>query len=293
MKLDRCLQTFLFAVPLVLLARYMRPEAATKLDEPTFMIMKAEAFPVHDIVVAGDSRVKQGVSPDIMKRTFPGKTILNFGFNGACMNREFVMAAADKLKWGHKDMTLVLCISPSSLAPLSRRVSEYNVHAKTPGTERFFRRYLMPLSRYFDPYPVHRDAPRVSHAVDEMRPDGWEAVWVSEEDPTNLMRSYREIFTGNTYSPPILEELASCVRELSGRGIRVVAFRAPAHFEIIKIEDEMSGWDEDKIRKTLVDAGALWLQFDPANYHYYDGSHMQPQSAQQFSEDLAKVLNSL
>ena len=80
------------------------------------------------------------------------------------------------------------------------------------------------------------------------------------------------------------------IAEWRVRGIRVIAFRPPIGEAIRAIEDEHSGYDENEIRKQVVEHGGEWLEFDSSAYRYYDGHHLHFTAAPGFSRDLAEKI---
>ncbi|HYG74196.1 MAG TPA: hypothetical protein VEK08_04245 [Planctomycetota bacterium] len=292
MKVERSVLTLLMFASLLVLGNVVRPHRAT-VNLDSFWSIKTQAPAVHSIVVAGDSRVMQGISPKAMEAAWPGQSVWNYGYNAACLNRFYVTSAAAKLDLKKKNPTLVLGVSPSSLTPHACMRSWHNVHSKITGFEAWWRVNLLPLSDFVKPYPLDEILRPWNYDIYLPQPDGWWAQYPRHERPLASHREYTENFKGNLPSPEIMAELFQAVRELTGRGIRVVTFRMPCHVALQRLEDEMSQWDEACVREKLREAGAVWLTFDPSKYRYYDGSHMAVEFAVRFSEDLARELQKL
>jgi hypothetical protein len=269
---ERCLRVVVLAIPMVLLANAFRPDVNDGSALGAF----------NNVVVTGDSRVKEGISPASMRSVLRGQSILNFGYDNAGMNPDYITAAAQKLDTSREQPTLVLGISPFSLSP--RAGTLYQTGQPT-GLERSLQMSARTVGGYFEPYRMYDLLESRQHF-----PDGWRAYWTEQINPLQSQEHYRTNFTGNAVSAKIVSELAESVRVLSGRGIRVVAFRMPAYPGLQQLEDELSGFREVEIAEQLKAAGAAWLKFDASRYRYYDGSHMPAESAQRFSVDLAEAI---
>ncbi|HYG76875.1 MAG TPA: hypothetical protein VEK08_17860 [Planctomycetota bacterium] len=287
---DRSFQCVLFVIPLALLAYALRPETARRDDPDGIFWNKVSSPAVHDVVVAGDSRTLQGVSPQAMIQAGAGQKILNFGFNAACLNRRYLTAAAEKLDTGKKRCVLVIALTPLGLSRHSEAASNFNWYAKASGPELVFRKILTPIEHFVEPYQFREELKKVSVSHAQRFPDGWLASYVNEENSTLMHGMYRNILSKSPVAPELVADLARCIKEFSARGIRVAVFRMPSHWEHQQLEDEVSQWNEAEMKEKMVSAGAAWLQFDSRKYKYYDGVHMQASSASQFSADLAVQL---
>lgn len=292
MRHERALRATLLVIPFVFLAHTLRPDSQD-MNIDSFWALKISAGPVHDVVIAGDSRVNQGVSPAAMQRVLAGQRILNFGFTSACMNAPYVQAAADKLDLKAKQPTLILALSPFSLSPRAAEQSGFVTYSEVPRAERFWYLYALPLANFFKPYATYElvGPPKLTRR--RHFPDGWEEQATDESRPLASQDLYKANFTGNSFSAELAGKLAEQIKTLTARGIRVVAFRMPAYPELQKLEDELSGWNEMALRSQLESAGAMWLTFDASRYEYYDGSHLPAHSALKFSEDLARAIAEL
>ena len=74
-----------------------------------------------DIVLAGDSRIQVGVSPERMNRQLPGLRILNYGFGRVGYSQEYLRAVEALLDPASSDRTIVLGITPSALLKVSQQ----------------------------------------------------------------------------------------------------------------------------------------------------------------------------
>ena len=74
------------------------------------------------------------------------------------------------------------------------------------------------------------------------------------------------------------------------RGINVYGFIVPSCEQMVRVEREMSGFDEDSFIAKFKQAGGTWIDVDVDKYECIDGSHLQDTGAIQFSEDLAALI---
>ena len=73
-------------------------------------------------------------------------------------------------------------------------------------------------------------------------------------------------------------------------GIKVYAFRPPATEEMLEVENKYSGFDEATFVSFFEAAGGTWLEVEQTKYPSYDGSHLCPDGAIDFSHDLARLI---
>ncbi len=65
--------------------------------------------------------------------------------------------------------------------------------------------------------------------------------------------------------------------------ISIIAFRPPSSIAMRNLEDSISGFDEEYIKRELEDMGVQWLDFREGDFNSYDGSHLHFESAKKLS----------
>src|SRR4051812_24723824 len=93
---ERCSRVLLLSFPLVILAHQLRFDS-NSMNHDAFYTRKTACGPEYTMVLAGDSRVLDGISPAAMHTVLSNQKILNFGYASSCLNRLYLTAAAGKL----------------------------------------------------------------------------------------------------------------------------------------------------------------------------------------------------
>lgn len=258
----------------------------------SFWLQKANAEARYDIVLLGDSRVYRGISPEDMAIVLDGYEILNFGFSANGLNPQMYGLAEDKLASDGRQI-MVLGISPYSLTPESAPNEHYtSIISQNPEPVSPFGSIAL-----FQPITLQElntlitNAPPTDYYYQEPRPDGWVA---SYRYPVNLEAGeqvYRDIFIDNQIESELVDALISQAGEWASNGVCVYAFRMPASNAVRQLEDTLSGFNEMSIQAQLETNGVIWIDIDPEQYNTYDGSHLNIDSARQFSQDIAQIID--
>jgi hypothetical protein len=104
------------------------------------------------------------------------------------------------------------------------------------------------------------------------------------------LKSYKDFFSKTQVSTDLVKGVIDQTRQWTNQGIRVIAFRPPSTFEMVDLENKISGFDERSFVQQFTQAGGIWLDIPIEPYHSYDGSHLVKASAIQLSIDLANRL---
>jgi hypothetical protein len=308
---NRTLICVCLSIPLLILGSLLRPEETAILPfsydpmhttgavSERFWVMKAQGMSRYDMILMGDSRVYRGLSPQAMEEVLPGERILNFGFSGGGLNPEMYRAAEVRLAAGSKAKSMVLGITPLTLTPRAEFNAHYLQEVQRPPDYVFLHLYWMPFLKLFEPLTLRdfaaafsgqQDHPAYTGYYLEFHDDGWVASWTVPEDPTGALPSYREIFSQTQVSQRLVDDLMNQTRTWCAKGIQVYAFRVPTSPAMLRLENQMSGFDEAAFIQQFTAAGGVWFDLPLAPYHSYDGSHLSKLAAVQLSTDLARLI---
>lgn len=296
---DKTVRTFAIAAVLIAVLGAARPKqpGISGLPEELFWMRKMQWRQQFDVVVAGDSRVYRDVAPNAMSRALPGLRIANYGFSGGGYAPEFLDATRRLLDPKCKKPIIVLGLTPHSLTGKAEAKNGFLDNGnmdpfaklallRLPGPFLFLSRYSQEESKML----FVRHAPPVVY-YSEFREDGWVRSAKKPESRQEAIPQYRIMFAeGNSVSEHIVSRVMRRIRKWTAQGIAVYALRMPASPEMMKLENEMSGYRERDIAARVAKAGGMWLTFDYAEYHSYDGSHLTGEAAEAFSYDLASAI---
>jgi len=300
---DRSTRTLIVAGVLIVAIGLVRPSDDTGLIPGYFWWKKVATKGKADVVIAGDSRVLNGVSPQAMDEGLPDRRILNYGFLGAGYSAEYLDATAATLRPDGPGRIIVLGITPHSLCRFAMKENDFREQRKLArsAAHRFKLRWMSKGMHFVEPIDVLelRMIPvRFEGQVREYRRyfrNGWVAVRRDVIDHETAVRRMRGVFKeqGRQVDPEAVNHLMATVRRWRGEGIAVYAFRPPNIREMFDMEDAVSGFDEAAFAKAFEQAGGVWLSFPADAYDSHDGTHLSEWAAREFSRDLSRRIRNI
>ena len=283
----------------ILLAALLRPPVFrdSASQRPYWTLKKGKAG-VCELVVAGDSRVFQGVSPAEMAGRLGGRDILNFGFASCGWTEEYLDAVRATLKPGPGARVVVLGVTPASLAPRSAMKNGFLSAEPGPLWEAALRWKARGALERLDPLPLQDLRRRLLGRASE-RPrdtfvyhdDGWVAARGSPWRPDFQAERIPLNFKDNRVDPARVDALLRRVSAWTREGLRVFAFRPPTNAATLAAEERHAGFDERDFAERFRLAGGRWIDVRQTGYDSYDGSHLNEDAARAFSRDLADALS--
>jgi hypothetical protein len=261
-------------------------------------IQKAHWRQCADVVLAGDSRVGCGVSPGEMGRFLKGRRIYNYFFTGNGYSQEYLEAIEKVLDTASEHRMIILGISPQSLTPLMTKKRDFHEDRKNYASQSvalatMFRRLLchtapMRRNEIFGGRLAKNGTPQ---KYVEVFADGWMATHSESADYSGYLHDARyNIFHNNYVSADIVAKVLRYVSQWRQEGIRVYGFRPPTVEEMVALENELSGFDEEEFKTAFETAGGNWLDVDPFGYPSHDGCHLRRDGAVAFTRDLSKMI---
>ncbi len=287
------LATALLFLPLTALKFTLQEKGAFAV--PTaFWVEKVYARADKDIIAIGDSRIYRGISSKPFLEHNPHMNVLNFGFNSAGFSKAFLNDARNKLREDGKKI-IFIGVTPHSLTDIAARNESYHEYA----SEEFmiykdisaFEKALAFIfgrdstASLINFYIVTKNYIEIPHN------DGWVESASRVEDVQPALQAYKDQFSQYQISPDIVQNFIDFIKDSTEKGYRVYCVRPPTIPAMEKIENELSGFDEEKTKAAIRNAGGIWLDLpEKQKYHSYDGSHLRGDSAVEFSKDVAKVI---
>lgn len=253
---------------------------------------KTNAPAVHDVVVAGDSRVQKGISPRDMGEAMDKARVLNFGYSSTGLDAFFLEAAAGKLSDAGRRI-LVVGVTPHSLTPKAVANRHYRETLRISSLSRYADALSLLLGRETTRYALSilfGREDQIGEGQARAREGGWwECVY--PVNPDQGLPVYRRQFATNKVTPQLLEGFLAAVRQLKKRGIEVFAFRPPTYPKMEALENELSGFDEAAFVAAFRKAGGTWIALDDRfGFVCYDGSHILGDDARRLSRELGQKI---
>ncbi|AIF82006.1 hypothetical protein I862_07260 [endosymbiont of Acanthamoeba sp. UWC8] len=255
----------------------------------------------YDIIIAGDSRIYRGISPRIMQPILPSYRIFNYGFSGGGLNSYIFNKLVFLLnKDSSHSKIIILGVTPHSLTPKAQKnehIKQYemisNKDKENILNKSFWYSYIRPLnlSRIKNKFTnKHKLSNYIQHYDIET---GWIGSDYRKRDNKAAIPAYQSVFINNQVAEQNILALSKQIRQWTQQGIIIIGFRPPTSQAVYNIENQMSRYDESKIRKEFEKAGAYWLCFDINNYETYDGNHLVESSAIILSKELSYKIKSI
>ncbi|BEQ15362.1 hypothetical protein [Desulfoferula mesophila] len=267
------------------------------LSTSQFWQLKISQPPVHDLVLAGSSRVFLAVSPRHMARVMPGRSIYNFGFVACSLDSAYLEHASRLLDPGSDAPSMVLCVSPQGFMRRTRTNENFGYLYWSSQPTPNHRLLLKQIARdNLWGIALARSAGRnISRllrreALGGYCCNGWEASLARRRDPDDYAHRYEQVYKRQAIDLDMVEEFLDSVQSLQRRGISVFGFRPPGEASMRRVEDLRSGVDFAELARRFDSAGGTWLAVDETRFPTYDGVHMGYKSARRFSRHLARLI---
>lgn len=294
LRRERTLQTLLLAGVIITTLAMMRPEHISPRIPDAFWIKKLEWRHQADTVLAGDSRVYMGLSPQAMNAIWPAPRIVNFGFSGVGYTRDFLDAVEKVLDPESRHPVIVLGITPQSLAPAAQRMNGFRYYSDYSRQDRFLAVHLEGLYHWLRPGTLG-EATRLLlgrhlHVDQRWYEDGWVSLDQDVDNPNLWATAFRNLFIDNQVDSKVVDRVLDAVAKWARQGISVYGFRPPTPMATVSLENNTSGFRQVAFVHAFEQAGGVWLEFDPTAWHSYDGSHLERSAALHFSRVLAQRL---
>lgn len=287
-----------FAVVGISLIGYIRPEPISSLiQKEKFWATKVHSDKSYDIIISGDSRVYRGIDPSSISKALNGISVLNFGFSSGGHNQFIFNEIEKRLNEKTEQKIIILSLTPFSLTNKAQDNAHFLQEHERDPNEVLLRRYVNPALSFFDPIMptdvIHAKGSNYGY-YESFRRDGWVE---SRKIPYNnkaALKSYQKNFKNNRIDNDVVRIVLSQVKRWTDQGINVFALRMPTTEEMETLENELSGYSEETLKKRFEKAGGRWINYENRyGYPSYDGSHLDGNAAKLFSANLGSELSKL
>ena len=294
MKNRRLLVSVAATVLLICAVVLLRPHRKFGMAESDFWHSKVNALSVADVVVAGDSRVLHGISPEAMAKKLDVPTVLNFGFRSAPLNLEFLNEAKKAVKPDSPHRAIILGISVNSFTPKSVNDNGFSDKRSLRGTSVFkwptwwneLMVQLRPIGLR-DCLALIKNPGTKQGLYETFHADGWIEAKRIPEDENAAIPLYKTRFLGNAPDESIIQESIEFTRDCREQGITIMGVRMPVSEGLSQAEIEATQFDFPRYIERFRSAGGIWIEVQTEGLISYDGSHLRGDSAALFSERLA------
>lgn len=295
---DRVFKTFVLAVLFILSMGLSQTTIISGLHWNDYWARKSDWYHCADVVLAGDSRVSCGLSPEEMGKYMPGYKILNYGFGGAWFSTLYMDKIETVMDPDSDRKIIVLGISPHSLIKHNAESGNFFEVITMTKTEKFFYTHFPEYLHFFEPLSF-QDAIkqlRTRPSREELEnngafyPDGWTSGNKIPGTVDEVVNKYAGYYKESLVDTDNIDNIISYAEKWIRQGINVYAFFPPSCKEMHKLEMERSGIEESELISKFEQAGGVWIDVDPYGYVSFDGTHLQRDSALELSKLIAKTI---
>jgi len=290
---DRTAMTILLSIVLVLTMGMLRPDKPRGVYQKKFWATKITWQNCADMVITGDSRALMALSPAELEKVFPDARILNYGFGANWYSQEYLEAVENMIMPDSTNKRIFMGITAHSLTDrketqgLFLELKSYS--RQTLYIDKNFAAildFLEPMSfndAYHGLFPDSAETRTIKHFY----PDGFVGV---HKIPLqrNELKNYKRLFQKRKVSDKTIKKVTDFVSKWTNEGIIVYGFQPPSCKEMVELEKNDSGFDEENFIKIFRQAGGIWIDVDKTAYESFDGSHLQDDGALQFSRYFAE-----
>lgn len=258
-------------------------------DSGGAMALPQAAF---DLVLVGDSHVRQGVVPSVLSGAIDGARVHSAAIAGMPLSPEYLHAAARALDPRSAQRTLAVGVSlATQKTPLRSRRDELAPRWR-PGlwTLALEQRAARELPSLLPPYaPQHRAA---NIRISTLHDDGWrERDALVRRSPREGLDEERWNLLAQPFDRVMVEANRRALHEIAQCGVQVVVFALPS--DVGGVEQLVEDWAgltaaEYARRICPPDGTVVDLTFQPGDT--YDGHHPHPDAARRVSAQLAQAL---
>lgn len=284
--------TLTFTCLLVAFFRFnFKSQINVEQQEEAFWINKTFQSSNNQLLVAGDSRIYRGVSANVIIKT-SGLNVkgYNLGYSSAGFSKQYLDFVISKFALSSKQKILLLGVTPHSLTAEAFRNDHFNQFYNLGRIEVFKKKYINKVLPYVTPVKPSQLLIKKNSYHQVYHRDGWIASNKLGVTHYNGYNSYKKTFSTYKVTSEEVSVFLNQVKEIKKQGIAVFAFRPPSSKIVRDLEDQISGFDEHYVKKSLKKMGVFWFDFNDKDYYSYDGSHLEEQSALKFSAELGKII---
>jgi hypothetical protein len=274
----------------------LRPEQSSGLFPDQYWALKSRWRNCADIVLAGDSRVLIGLSPVEMNKTLKNKRIYNYGFGDTWFSGKYLEAVENVLDHNSNDKTIILAITPHSLTKRYDNTGNFFEKLGLSEQEKFMHIHFGRIMHFFEPLSFKEalegliPAMADSHTIRKYYRDGWISVHKEPAEETRESKRYRGFYTERTVSSENISLLMQYIAEWKSRDIKVFGLLFPTCKPMYELENQLSGFNEKEFISQFERAGGKWIYVNQTACTSFDGSHLQQESAERFSNDFTELL---
>lgn len=243
--------------------------------------------PPADIVLVGDSHVRQGIIPSSLSERLGGVRVACIASPGTPLSEEFVSFAESRLDPASRIRCIAVGVTLSTQKVANRQLSSRLARAAERGALETLLHRLAPVVAGYQG-PKERSELRVNR----LHEDGWrERDFVERRPPGDVPAIERWSMLASPFDRRMVGKVRAALASAAGRGITVVTFTMPSDLKGIEpMAEEWAGMTALDIAQAILPPGGVAVELGHRPGDTYDGHHLAPEAARRISGELADAL---
>lgn len=293
---ERSMKLWMLFIPITLLASiFILPELpSSPMRRDAFWAGKMESDTNEDIVFVGDSRVYRGIDPLVFGRMTKLKA-RNFGFSSASPDSILIEHAINCLSSSGKKL-VVIAVSANSFMSSSIENTHFKSVKSWSVSDKWVKYHIYPLISFFDNRSVadiFKYMKSEGYYEHYNISNGFAASYKIPADSNAAVPAYQRQFEREQYSKDAESKFINYVLRLKSSGYHPVIIRVPCSYSMIQLEDMATKNAIPRLMRELMDRGIDVLPYVSDGLSSYDGSHLDEQSAELYSQKLSQDIGRL
>lgn len=243
--------------------------------------------PPADLVLVGDSHVRQGIIPSVLSERLGGLRVACIASPGTPLSPEFIALAESRLDPASPVRCIAVGVTLSTQKVANRTLSSRLVPAPPEGAaDRLLRRLAPAVAGYQGPKE------RSELRVNRLHADGWrERDFVDRRPPGDVPAIERWSMLASPFDRRMVGKVRAALEDAAGRGITVVSFALPSDVEGIEpMAERWAGTTAMDVARAILPPGGTAVDLGHRPGDTYDGHHLAPEAARRVSGELAGAL---
>ncbi len=251
------------------------PKFDQKLKEEVFWTNKVHNKEKYDFVIMGDSRSLRGINPSLMNTGLNG---FNFSFPSAGLNEFYLKKSLDKLKKGG---SLIISMTPFSFTKKAYRNEKIKEYLNLSFLEQQINKNYK-LKRAFSGITKEKFNNKPDKHIKEFKLNGYVATKVEKNNPESGVDTYKRNFSNQKYSVEKLKTFIAILDQYR-KDYEIYLVRMPVYSKVLDIENTLGKFDEELVKKLVIENSLKWIDSFEQEFETYDGSHLTIEAASQYS----------
>lgn len=245
----------------------------------------AGTFQPADVVLVGDSHVRQGIVPSELSQALGGARVFSYAQPGTPLSPEFLESAAARLDPASPQRTLAIGVTLTT-QKMSLRNLRAGFNAAPPVDAAAQAWVSKAWASRLQPFVSALQNPPLR--VNQLHDDGWrERDFKERRDAHLTARAEQLALHASPFDQMMLDLNRAALAALEQRGVRVVLFTMPSDVEVIEpMVEAWAGMSALDYARAICPPHGQVVELTHLPAETYDGHHLHPDAAHRVTSEL-------